>query len=182
MPSVTNSGISGPRRIPTRGRPAARLPAPQHARGTRRTGDYSRSPRRTTSAPAARARARSRPGGSPPSTTPTARSSSSCSTLDDRAQRTPARALGPLAGDRQLLGALVRRAGRLSPGLVRPGRALPRHPQPAHIAGRLLRRHRHLLGRLLRAVGPETRSSTASTRRAASTSSTSTATAPPRPR
>ena len=66
-----------------------------------------------------------------------------------------------------------RRADR--PGLVRPGRALPRHLQPArHPAGRLLRDDGHVLGRVLRSRRPR-RPSTRSTRPRASTCSTSTA-------
>ena len=59
----------------------------------------------------------------------------------------------PLAGDDQLLGALVRRVRRpAGAGLVRPGRPLPRRlAADRHPPGRLLRHQRHVLGRLLRA-------------------------------
>ena len=130
--------------------------APSSPRPSPGSATCSRSPRRTTSSRDARARGRSRPGRSP-----TQRNSDRTSKLalvdmlDDRAQRA-GEPLRPLAGDGQLLGALVRRGrGAARAGLVRPGRALPRRLRPArHPPGRLLRDHRHVLGRVLRADRP----------------------------
>ena len=75
--------------------------------------------------------------------------------VDHRAQRAgqPDR---PLAGDRQLLGALVRRERRADrAGLVRPGRPVPRRHEPARDqAGRLLRDDGDVLGGVLRSGRP----------------------------
>ena len=148
---------------------AARLPAPQHAadvdrRWTKRARSRAprrpapatcwRSPRRTTRSRRARARARSRRGGSRTSATPDGTIklelldmwTTELNELANQTGRSPA--TGNCSAhwfDEQ------RRAGR--PGLVRPGRALPRHLQPArHQAGRLLRDDRDVLGGVLRAA------------------------------